>query len=879
MLSQKKERQIGKLNKSRTESQLLMTQNREVLPRKIIPNHYNLTLKPNFKSFKFDGNVKIDLQIKENTGVILLNGTELEILSVNLRNEIEEIAISDFNLDESSQIISINLKDEVAQGNYVLEINFIGELNDRLHGFYRSDYTNPEGANAYLAATQFESTFARRAFPCWDEPNYKSTYDVTLEINEEFTALSNMPVVSESKTSQGFKSIKFDTTPKMSTYLLAFVVGDLAHIEKTSPNGTLMRIWTTRGNESQGQFALDTSLALLKYFNQYFGIDYPLPKMDHIALPDFAAGAMENWGAITYREAALLVDPDNTSASTKQRVASIISHEMAHMWFGDLVTMDWWNDLWLNESFASWMGDKAVDAIHPEWEVWTEFLNADTASAFSLDGLKNSHPIEQEVNNPDEIGALFDAISYSKGGSVLRMLENYLGADDFQKGINLYLTRHSYSNAQTQDLWDALAESSGKPVSRIMDSWVKQTGFPVIDFDLNTNGQINLSQERFLFENISTESNDSTIWSIPVKATNQSQEELSILMESSTENFETTINSDDQWVKLNPDQTGFYRVNYSEKQLDKLQNAIQNNLISPRDRLGIQGDTYALSRAGYTSPTRFLNLSNSFKLEKDSSVLSDLSSGLRSIENLIESENFHSQYKDFCKNIFIQIGKDVGWDKKPGEGHLESLLRSIAQGNLGHYGHQETINKCKELFQSYRDDSSSVHPDIRSVVFNITAQNGNVSEFNQILQLEEKVELQEEKVRLHGALCSFSEPSLLEKALEVSLSDRIRAQDSIRIIVGVSSSGLGRSIAWDFVRENWVEIDKRYGDGGFALNRLVSLVSGFSEEKRIAEIEDFFDKNPTPAAERSIQQALERIRLNIAWRNKFSSEISSFLTK
>tara|TARA_B100000676_G_scaffold78501_1_gene78240 strand:- start:2807 stop:5386 length:2580 start_codon:yes stop_codon:yes gene_type:complete len=856
----------------------VITQNRQILPRKIIPNHYNLTLKPNFKSFKFDGNVKIDVEVKENTDVILLNGTELEILSVNFSNKTEGITISDFNLDENSQIISINLKDKVAQGNYVLEIDFIGELNDRLHGFYRSSYTNPEGENAYLAATQFESTFARRAFPCWDEPNYKSTYDVTLEINEEFTALSNMPIISESKSSKGFKSIKFDTTPKMSTYLLAFIVGDLAHIEDISPNGTLMRIWTTRGNESQGQFALDTSLALLEYFNQYFGIDYPLPKMDHIALPDFAAGAMENWGAITYREAALLVDPDNTSASTKQRVASIISHEMAHMWFGDLVTMDWWNDLWLNESFASWMGDKAVDAIHPEWEVWTEFLNADTASAFSLDGLKNSHPIEQEVNNPGEIGALFDAISYSKGGSVLRMLEDYLGQEDFQKGINLYLNKHSYANAQTQDLWNALGESSGKPVARIMDSWVKQTGFPVVDFDFNSDGQIDFSQKRFLFENILSPTTDQTVWSIPIKVIDQNQDELSILIESSNEKFPTNFKSKNEWIKLNPDQTGFYRVNYSESQLDQLQKAIQNKQIPPRDRLGIQGDTFALSRAGYSSPIRFLNLANSFKSEKDSSVLSDLSSGLRSIENLIESEDFHDQYKEFCLNIFMQTGKDVGWDKKQGEGHLDSLLRSIALGNLGHYGHIETINKSQQLFEEYCKDSSNVHPDLRSVVFNTTAQNGDTSIFNQILDLEEKVELQEEKVRLHGALCSFSDSSLLDRALEISLSDRIRAQDSIRIIVGISSSSLGRSLAWDFVRNNWKEIDNRYGDGGFALNRLVSLVSGFSEEKRISEVEDFFEKNPTPAAERSIQQALERIRLNTAWKKKFSSEISSFLT-
>jgi puromycin-sensitive aminopeptidase len=854
-----------------------MPDNREVLPRNIIPTNYDLWLKPNLESFKFDGKVKISLDVLTTTSKILLNATELEIQSITVENTTESMQLENFDLDENSQILSINLSEPISTGEYFLNINYRGNLNDRLHGFYKSSYINPEGEEAFLAATQFESTFARRAFPCWDEPNYKSTFNVTLQIESKFSALSNMPVAQEFFGESGWKSITYDPTPKMSTYLLAFIIGDLAHIEQYADNGTLMRIWTTRGNETQGEFALETSVNLLTFFNEYFGIPYPLPKMDHIALPDFAAGAMENWGAITYREAALLVDPKNTSASTKQRVASIISHEMAHMWFGDLVTMDWWNDLWLNESFASWMGDKAVDAIHPEWEVWTEFLNADTGSAFSLDSLKNSHPIEQEVNNPDEIGALFDAISYSKGGSVLRMLEDYLGAKDFRKGINLYLTKHSYQNAQTQDLWNSLAEVSGKPVSKIMDSWVKQTGFPVIDFDIDKNNQITINQKRFLFENISKSITDTTTWAIPVKACNDSKSETSILMESATDSFSTTLDSSDKWIKINPDQTGFYRVNYSDQQLLKLQTAIQRNQIPARDRLGIQGDAFALSRAGYSSPTRFLTLAKSFNNESDASVLSDLSSGLRFIENLIESESYHKNYKSFCEQIYIQIADSIGWYKKENEGHLDSLLRSTALGNLGHYGNKSTINKSLELFQLYCRNSDEVHPDIRGVIFNITAQNGDTPIFNQMLDLERKVTLQEEKVRLHGALANFSEKSLLNRSLEISLSGRIRAQDSIRIIVGVSSSQLGRSIAWDFIRENWTEIDKRYGDGGFALNRLVSLVSGFSEASRIEEIEKFFDDNPTPAAARTIQQALERIYLNIAWKNKFSKELSEFL--
>ena len=359
-------------------------------------------------------------------------------------------------------------------------MRFTGTLNDRLVGFYRSEYQDNEGRTRHLATTQFEATDARRAFPCWDEPARKAVFDVTLVFDDSLQAVSNTPIVEESSSGPGLRSVRFGETPIMSTYLLAFVVGDLVSVEAEAVNGTTIGVWTTRGKENQAGFALDTSVKLLGYFNDYFGIPYPLPKLDHIAIPDFAAGAMENWGCITYRETALLVDPENSSAGTRQRVAEVVAHEMAHMWFGDLVTMEWWDDLWLNESFASWMGTKSVDWLFPDWEMWTQFVNMDTNRALSLDGLKNSHPIEQEVKNPAEVSQLFDAISYSKGGSVLRMLENFLGAETFQGGLYRYLKANEYGNARTQDLWAALEEESGQPVTEIMDSWVKQTGYPVL---------------------------------------------------------------------------------------------------------------------------------------------------------------------------------------------------------------------------------------------------------------------------------------------------------------------------------------------------------------------------------------------------------------
>ncbi len=854
-----------------------MTNNaRKTLPENVIPLTYDLSLEPDLNTFTFDGEVQIFVELKNATDEITLNAAELTIHSSSVQID-DDIIVGGSLQSDDDETITINLGKRYNPGKATVNISFSGELNDRLLGFYRSQYTDVNGKTKFLAATQFESTDARRAFPCWDEPERKATFKVSLKIDKKLTAVSNMPIVTISDDDSETKTVIFEKTPIMSTYLLAFIVGDLKCVEKKSKHGTLMRVWATSGNECKGEYALQTSLDLLDFYNDYFGIKFPLPKLDHLAIPDFAAGAMENWGAITYREVALLVDPVNSSAGTKQIVASIISHEMAHMWFGDLVTMKWWNDLWLNESFASWMGDKAVDSIHPEWDMWTQFLTADTASAFSLDGLANSHPIEQEVNNPAEIGQLFDAISYSKGGSVLRMLEDYIGEESFRIGIRNYLNKHSYANAETQDLWEALGEASGKPVSEVMNSWVQQTGFPVLDIS-KKNSKLSLSQSRFLFEHInSAPHKDTTVWHIPVKiSTGKENHIATTLMDTANSTIQISDNSND-WYKVNPEQTGFYRVRYATEDLSRLETAVRNKELGAKDRLGLQGDAYALCKAGYTSPKTFLSLAESYSNETDAPVLSDLATSLRGLDNLIHEQPYHKQYQNFCLRIFESPGKKAGWDKSHEEGHLDALFRSTALSNLGHYGDTQTLNEASKKFSLYVNDSEAIHPDIRSVVFTLAAQEGDEDLYELMWNLEKKADLQEEKVRFHGALSSFSNENLLKETLNRSLTDAIRAQDTIRVIVSVATSSKGRSLAWDFVRENWTELDRRYGDGGFALMRLVSLVSGFSTAERLEEVESFFSNNPAPAAQRTIEQAKERIKLNLAWLNKYSGDMEAFL--
>jgi len=854
-----------------------------VLPETARPSKYRIKLQPDLKNFTFDGEQSVDLLILEATSTIVLNSIDLEISNTTLHANGTTLTSKSVTIDKDAETATLDFGETIQPGDARLEMVFTGELNDKLMGFYRSEYTSQDGETRYLATTQFEPTDARRAFPCWDEPAKKATFEVTLVFSDEYQAVSNTPVVEEAVPGPGLKSVRFAETPIMSTYLLVFIVGNLTSIEERAAGGTTVGVWTTPGKEDQASFALDTSVKLLSYFNEYFGIPYPLPKLDHIAIPDFAAGAMENWGAVTYRETALLVDPDNSSAGTRQRVAEVIAHEMAHMWFGDLVTMEWWDDLWLNESFASWMGNKAVDWLFPEWEMWTQFVNMDTNRALSLDGLKNSHPIEQAVKNPAEVSQLFDAISYSKGASVIRMLENFLGEESFRKGLNRYLSSHMYDNARTEDLWSALETESGRPVTAIMDSWVKQMGYPVLQVESDrTGGQTTLSvtQERFVYDRFLGDGepdsdSDNEVWRVPVSASQGSEESAVTVMEGRQTQIDVP-GSGDGWVKLNPLQTGFFRVNYSTEDWQRLVPAIESLELHATDRLGVQNDAYALSRAGLLPVTQFLSLAQAYKNEGDASVWSDLASNLRDIEQLISDEAIHPAYQGFAREIFGPAARKIGWEPKSGEGHLDALLRSTVLSQAGSYHDPDVTAQASERFQKYLQDRDTLAPNLRGVVFALAAQSGGKDVYDQIWGLEGETDLAEEKIRLLMSLTRFQRPELLNSTLADSLSAKVRSQDSITLVAGVAANPKGRDLAWEFVKDNWAEFDRRYGGGGFGLMRLVSICSHFNSQEKADEVDSFFAEHPAPAAERTIRQALERVRLNIKWLEQNRQELTDW---
>ena len=842
-----------------------------VLPDNVRPVHYQITLQPDMDNFTFDGLEVIDIDVREETTEIILNAADLRVPSAMLIKGGRWIRSSSINLDEERQTVSIGFDEIIPAGPAQLDLRFVGELNDRLHGFYRSQYVNPEGEVSYLATTQFEATDARRAFPCWDEPACKATFQLTLNIPASMVAVSNTPILEQAGLDAGFKSVMFARTPIMSTYLMAFVIGDLSYIEQEAVNNTTVGVWTTRGKEEQGRFALETSARMLGFFNEYFGIPYPLEKLDHIAIPDFAAGAMENWGCITYRETALLVDPENSSAGTRQRVAEVVAHEMAHMWFGDLVTMEWWDDLWLNESFASWMGTKAVDWAFPEWEMWTQFVNMDTNRALSLDGLKNSHPIEQEVKDPAEISQLFDAISYSKGASVIRMLEQFLTPEVFRQGLHQYLDSNQYANARTEHLWASLEDASQLPVTAIMNTWTGQMGYPVIGVETRDAGddlELSLSQERFVYDNLLGESEpEDLVWQVPVGISQSGPSNgTSLVMDTPQASVQIPRpTGEDAWFKVNPSQTGFFRVNYSEDDWQRLIPAISALTLPATDRLGIQNDAYALSKAGLLPITQFLSIAGAYKNETDASVWSDLASNLRDIELLAVDEPCYENFRSFARDLFGPAARRIGWEARSGEGHLDALLRSTVLSQAGAYGDDEVLDQATARYQAYLKNASALPPDLRGVVFSLSAQAGDEDTYNQLWELERQTDLQEEKIRLLLALARFTQPELLQETLRRTLTEDVRSQDTVTLVTAVAANLRGRHLAWQFVQDNWDEFDRRYGGGGFGLMRLVSVCGNFTDAAKIGEVEAFFAEHPAPAGERTIRQALERIRLNSRW--------------
>jgi len=668
------------------------------LPTSVIPERYELKLSPDLTRWRFTGQEKVSVQITEAVHDIVLNAAELELSRVSLKRADGRVVEGQVLLDPENERARLRFPEIVPAGSAELLIEFSGILNDKLHGFYRSTYKGADGQDKPLASTQFESTDARRAFPCWDEPALKAVFQVTLLVDEKLTAISNTRVIREKRLEgTGTKEVVFADSIKMSTYLVAFIVGEFEATEAVMAAGAPLRVYAVPGKKLLTRFALEIGQASLDYFSRYYDIRYPGDKLDLIAIPDFASGAMENLGAITFRETALLVDAEKATRAELERVADVVSHENAHMWFGDLVTMKWWNGLWLNEAFATFMEMLAVDAWKPEWRRWDNFTIS-RAAAMQVDGLKSTRSIEFPVERPDEAAGMFDVLTYEKGASVLRMLEQYLGADAFRDGIRVYLQRHQYANAETTDLWDALENSSEQPVRTLMDSWIFQPGYPLITVEKHGRG-LRLTQQ--IFRYLQDGSTSGQRWYVPIflRAGAKSgifRQTLLLAEKEQTLEFEDSPD----WVVVNAGGHGFYRVAYSRELLDALKDSL-NDQLSSVEKFGLVNDTWAATLAGLVMPSDYLSLIELMRGESDLNIWATIIGSCHNLERILDED----QCDRLAERVRMLVGPAVerfGWSTRERESELESQLRGDLIAALGTLGEDKPCQQyARELFARY----------------------------------------------------------------------------------------------------------------------------------------------------------------------------------
>jgi puromycin-sensitive aminopeptidase len=838
----------------------------------IVPEMYRLSIDVDMDQFRFRALEEIRFELKKPSKKLTLHAVDLEVTLASLEPGIKP---KEIKTSTDDQTVTFLFDEEIKAGAHWLSIAFAGKIQDSLHGFYRSRFTH-DGVDKSLVMTQHEAIHARESFVCVDEPAAKAVFEISLTVPDTLTALGNTNVVSEQPAGPGLKRVEFAPTPKMSTYLVCYIVGELEYTEASTKDGVAVRVYAVPGNSHQLAFALDTSVRTLEFYNDYFGIPYPLPKLDMVAVPDFSAGAMENWGLVTYRETALLLDPAKTSLAHKQRVAEVITHELAHQWFGNLVTMAWWEDLWLNEGFASWMEAYAKDKLFPEWDVWTEYVSTDVSYAMDLDGLASTHPIQVAVDDPRGLDEIFDAVSYAKGSSIINMLHHYLGAKDFQEGLSQYLKQHSYANSVTHDLWQALGKASKKPVDKVMSEWTSEPGYPLVSYE-----EGELRQRRFYSsprEAAKAKLTASAVWPIPWGAQTDDKETKPLLVETHAADLPAEVIASN-WFKPNPGQTGFYRSLYTEPMIKALSGPLMDGTLSATDRFGIVSDVVATTEAGLTDARVALELIAALREETNYTVWGGVSGGLGSIEATVEDEDLRDKLDAFGKWLVQPNVKRLGWTAREGETAFDTLMRPLVLQQAVRFDDDDVTREARKQFKAYLE-GQPVDPDLRAVLLYAAARHGESDEFDAILERYRTEQSPQVKISLLSALGRFRKPRLIDRFLDLGLSEDVRPQDIYIVMAWSFRNRDGRDKAWAWMKDNWDEWIRRYGAGGHMLERFpLYAASGFATHEMAKEIGDFFDGHPHPATKRPTQQAVEAVELKADWYDRDKLKIATFLDK
>jgi puromycin-sensitive aminopeptidase len=840
------------------------------LPTTVTPERYEIRLTPDLTTWTFLGEEKVSVQIHEPVREIVLNAAELEFRSVSLKLQNGTVLPGRSQLDGENEQAKLCFPEALPVGRCELQIGFSGILNDKLHGFYRSTYKDSQGQEKPLASTQFESTDARRAFPCWDEPAFKAVFQVTLVVDEKLTAISNTRVLRETVLrGTGKKEVVFADSIKMSTYLVAFIVGEFEATEPVMVGSAPLRVWAVPGKKHLANFALDIGKSSLEYFSRYYGIPYPGDKLDLIAIPDFASGAMENLGAITFRETALLVDANKATRAELERVADVVSHENAHMWFGDLVTMRWWNGLWLNEAFATFMEMLAVDAWKPEWRRWDSFT-VSRAAAMQVDGLKSTRPIEFPVERPEEAAGMFDVLTYEKGASVLRMLEQYLGGEAFRDGIRLYLRRHQYGNAETTDLWDALEDSTKHPVRALMDTWIFQAGYPMISVKKD-GPTLCLSQQ--IFRYLEDGSDQDRKWHAPIflRASTKSGEVARTILLTEKEH-QVELADEVEWAVVNAGGHGFYRVRYGGDLIDALKRDLQNRL-SAVERFGLVNDSWAATLAGLTSLIDYLELIKLLREEGDLNVWTTVIGSSHHMHRILDDEQCASLEKQL-RALFSPATERLSWMPRKGESELESQLRGELIAVLGTVAEDKACQeRAREFYTQYEKAPDSVDRNLVPALISIVAHTGGSTEYEKFYGKFKTAQTPQEETRYLFALANFRMPELIDRTLDLTINGEVRTQNSPYLMRGILLNKRARERAWSFMKAHWDEMLRQYPDN--SIPRMCEGIIGLVTAKLEKDVREFLAKHPVKQGAKQMEQHLERLGVAVICKDRWQSLLRS----
>jgi aminopeptidase N len=782
-----------------------------------------------------------------------------------------EIAVTRINLQNNYNELRLHTDDMLHGGQYTVTIHFEAPIQDSMHGIYVCNY-EIDGKKLQMVATQFESHSAREAFPCIDEPEAKATFDLTMITPKNEASLSNMPAARQDEH-QGKLITVFETSPKMSTYLLAFAFGDLQYKEATTKHGVQVRVWATKSHRPEAlDFGVDVAARAIDFFNDYYGVPYPLKKSDHVALPDFAVGAMENWGLITYRETCLLADPATVSQSGRERVATVITHELSHQWFGDLVTMKWWDDLWLNESFANVMEYGAVDGIFPDWHIWDTFKGSEGLSAIRRDSIAGVQAIKIPVHHPDEIGTIFDpSIVYAKGGRLLNMLKNYLGEDAFRKGLKAYFEKHAYGNTTGDDLWRALSTASGKDVARLMNPWLMRSGFPAVSV-AQKGAELDISQKHFLLD--ARKADPERIWPVPLHSSSPG---VPTLLE--TKEYHTTLPSND-FVQVNQNAIGHYIVRYAEPEHAKfMAKAAASKTLSPAERLMLLSDSSLLARGGVDSFAATLRLLEHYAAEDSEPVWDIMALIIADCRRFIDADpSLEDPIKALLRKLIEAQHQRLGWDEQPGESSDDTKLRATLIA-LGVYAEHEAITKrALELFTAYQKDENAVSSELRSIIFGAAIRHNVAGAFDYLVSLHESTQDAHLKEDAMSALTVTRSPKEAVKLLaRVTNIHKVKPQDADHWLVSLMRNRYARDVAWKWFRDNWDWIEKTFKDDQTYDNFPRYAASAFSTRNYLDEYKAFFEpKTSQQALARNITMGIEEIENRVAWLERDLASVQAY---